>query len=87
MSHVIWQWHNQSIHMTDSMTAISLSASLMHMIHVAMDHISQTALNQNLSGEFQKCCNYSNYIKAKSCKRNSHETRLACILHFSYLSV
>jgi len=50
----LYHQHNQSIHITDGMTVMSLSSSLLQKISVAMDDLCQIALNQKLSHKFEK---------------------------------
>jgi len=59
---------NQSIHVTDSVTKRSLSASLLLQINVATDHLCQIALKQKL-------CKFSSRIKAKLHKKKSGKTK------------
>jgi len=48
ISHVIYHQGNQSVHMTDGMTVMLLSASIVHVIRAAVNHLCQTMLNQKL---------------------------------------
>ena len=66
-----WLYHqyNQSIHITDGMTVMSLSGSLLQMISVAMDCPCQIRLNWKLLHKFEKWCKFSSKIKAKLCKK------------------
>ena len=43
---------NQSVHVTDGMTMMSLSASLLQKISVTMDYLWQIMLNSKLSHQF-----------------------------------
>jgi hypothetical protein len=60
--------HNQSIHVTDRMALMSLSASFLLKICVATDHLCQIALNRKLLRNFDKWCKFSSHIKTKLCK-------------------
>jgi len=49
----VWLYHQcgQPIHMTDGMTMVSLYATVLQKINVAMDHLCQIALNENCAKE------------------------------------
>jgi len=65
--------HNQSLHVTDIVTVMSLSASLLQKVSAATDHLCQITLNRKLLHKFGKWCTSSSCIKAKSCKKKSHK--------------
>jgi hypothetical protein len=44
----LYHQHNQSTHMSDGVTVMSVSASLQQKTRVAMDHVCQILLNQKL---------------------------------------
>jgi len=68
MSHVftVYHQHNQLIHVTDGLTVMSLSASLLQKISAATDRLCQIALNRTLSRKFEEWCKLSSHVKAKS---------------------
>jgi hypothetical protein len=78
MSDAIYHQRNQSIQVTDGMTVMSLSASLLQKIKVAMDHLCQITLNQKLLRKFEKWYKFSSRIKVKLHKNKLCETRPAC---------
>jgi hypothetical protein len=65
--------------MTDGVTVMSLSASLLQEISAAMNHLCQTALNQELLCKFEKYCKFSSHVKAKLHKKKLQKTTPACI--------
>jgi hypothetical protein len=73
----MWSYHqrNQSMHVTDGMTVMSLSVGLLQKISADTDCLCRIALNQNLSRKFEKWCKFSKCIKSKSHKMKSHKAR------------
>jgi hypothetical protein len=71
-----WLYHrcNQSIHWTEGVTVMSLSASLLQKIILHMDHLCEIALNRKLLRKFEKCCKFSGWIEAQLC--NSSHSQL-----------
>ena len=67
----LYHERNQSIHMTDGVTVMSLSAILLQRISAAMNHLCQFAVNQELSCIFEKWCIFSSHIKEKSHKKET----------------
>jgi len=49
---LFYRQHNHSINVTDGMTMMSLSASLLQKINVTMDCLCQIMLNSKLSHQF-----------------------------------
>jgi len=60
---------NKSIHVTDGVTVISISASVLHKISAATDRPCQIALNRKLSLKFENCCKFWSRVNAKSLKK------------------
>jgi hypothetical protein len=56
---------NQSLHLTDSMTVTSLSASLLEKLSVATYCLHLITLNWKLSHLFERSCKFSSHIKMK----------------------
>ena len=73
---------NQSIHVTDGITVMSLSASLQHKKCAARGLLSQIVLNWKLSYEFKKWCKFSSHVTAKSCNKKSRKKRPACTYEY-----
>ena len=69
---------NQSKHVTNGVTVMPLSASLLHEISVAIGCLWQIVLNQKLSHKVKKWHKCSSRIKAKLCKKKSHAMTDAC---------
>jgi hypothetical protein len=67
-----WLCHqlNQPIHMTDDVTVISLSASLLQKINAAIDRIQHSTLNWKLSHKFLSVVNFEVTLKQNHTKRN-----------------
>jgi len=83
---VWYHQRTQSIHMTDGVTVTSLSASLPQKLSVATDCLLQISLSQKLSHKFEKWCQFSSSVKAKSCKKKLHFTwQLASLFNDSVL--
>jgi hypothetical protein len=78
----LYHHRNQSTHVTDSVTVTSLTAGLLQMTRAAKNSICQIALNRKLLRKFEKWCEFSSRIKAKSLKKKSRKTRPACINFF-----
>jgi hypothetical protein len=55
---------------TDGVTVMSLSASLLQKISVATGHLCQIVLNWKLSQKFKKWYEFSRHMKVKTYKRN-----------------
>jgi len=55
---------------TDGVTVMSLSASLLQKIRVTVDHLCQIMLNQKLSYKFEKLCKFPHRIEVKLHKKN-----------------
>jgi len=90
---------NQSIHMADGVTAMSLSASLQDktvppgiilsncvQLKTITDCLCQIALNGKLSCTFEKWCKFSSCIWVKSRKNKLHKMRPAYIFVGSSLN-
>jgi hypothetical protein len=73
------QW-NQYIHVTDDVSVMSLSASLLQKISAATHRLYQIALKRKLSRKFEKCCKFSIRVKARSRNKKLHKTGPACTL-------
>jgi hypothetical protein len=83
--------NNQSTPVTDGMAVMSLSVSLQHTmsghgwfmaycvkLKIIIFSLCQIMLNNKLLGKFDKWYKLSSRVKAKSHKKQSHETRPAC---------
>ena len=66
----LYHWCNQSIHLTEGVMVMSLSASLIQKINMHMNHLCKTAFNQKILCQFEKCCKFSSPIKAQLCNRS-----------------
>jgi hypothetical protein len=62
-----WSCHrcNQPIHLIDSVTVMSFSASILQKICGHTKHLSGSAFNQKLLRKFGNCCQVASPIKAK----------------------
>ena len=80
-----WLYHrcNKTIHMTDGVTVMSLSASLIQKIRAAADCLCQFALNWKLTHEFKKQCQFEVVLKQITHKI-PHKMRPACINRFCF---
>jgi hypothetical protein len=74
----LYNQHNQSIHMTDGMAMMSLSASLLQKISAATDRLCQITLKGKLLCKFKEWYKFSSNIKVKLRKKKSHKTRPTC---------
>lgn len=85
----MWLYHhcNQSIHVTDGMTMMSLSASLLHKISMGTEHLCRIALNRKLPHKFREWCKFSSHFKAKLHKKKSCKTRHACSAKLNILAM
>jgi hypothetical protein len=81
----LYHHRNQSTHVTDGVTVTSLSARLLQMTSAAKNSLCQIALNRKILRKFEKCCEFSSRIKAKSLKKKSRKTRPACINCFLWI--
>jgi urease accessory protein UreF len=66
----LYYWCNQSIQLTEGVTVMSLSASLLQKINMHMNCVCKIALNRKLLRDFEKCCKFLSRIKAKLCSRS-----------------
>ena len=68
-----------SPHMSDGVTAMSLSAGLQHKTSGARDRLQQITPNQKLLHKCEECFEFSSSrIKVKSHKKKSHKTTPTC---------
>ena len=67
----LYHQHNQSVHVTDGVTVMSLSASLLQKISVATNHLCQIVLNRKLSINSKSGVNFQGTWKWKCTKRNN----------------
>jgi len=65
----LYQRHNQSIHMTNGVTLMSLPASLLQKISAAMDRLCQITLNWKLPCNFKKWCKFQVVLQQNLTKR------------------
>jgi hypothetical protein len=68
--------HNQSIHVTDSMTVMTLTAGVLKKLSAATGCLCQTALNWKLSCIFKIWCKFSSGIKVKLHKKKLPKMKL-----------
>ena len=83
----MWLYHqrNKSIHVTDGVTVMSLSASLVQKIRAPMDRLCQIALNWKLTHEFKKQFKFSSCMTPKSWKKNPMKWDLPALSDFLFL--
>jgi hypothetical protein len=65
--------------MTDGVTVVSLSASLLQKISAVTYRLRQISIYLNLAHKFEKWCKFSSCVKAKSRKKKSGKTRTVAI--------
>jgi hypothetical protein len=75
----LYNKYNQSIRVTDCVTVISLSASLLQKINADTFRLSQIAFNRKVLPKFENWWKFSRRFKTKSSKKKSLKTRHACI--------
>jgi len=69
MSHVLNHQYKQSIHVTDGVTTMSLSASLQYMTATTFSPW-KIMLNHTLSRKFERWYKFSSHIKTKLYKQS-----------------
>ena len=74
----LYHQHNQPIHMSNGVTVMPLTASLLRTISAAKECLCQIMLYRKLSRKFKKWCKVSSRINVKLCEKKSHKTRPAC---------
>jgi len=73
-----WLYHRyvQSMHLTEGVTVMSLSASILQKISLHMNHLCEIALNRKLLYKFEMCCKFLSCIKANLCNRSHSQLDL-----------